>query len=235
MAEVRIGNSTVSVDLAAEFAGDQGVAAQVARFKPFISWAGDMKVPSHVSVKGIEVVSVDQMVGRICGVRLSMLLESRAGEISRHTVTLSDEEQAALLVVVAVEETEFVIVTQTGHPAIPESAHVEIPSGTVGACFESPASELLKKADIGLVLNDFAQLTTGKDTQALSLGEPGSHPVRFYHTKIRKDQAYREQFPLTDGKVVVDLVPIDSLRGSTSTRTVLALGLYKSLLNEDRN
>eukprot|EP01064_Diplonema_japonicum_P010752 TRINITY_DN17987_c0_g1_i1.p1 TRINITY_DN17987_c0_g1~~TRINITY_DN17987_c0_g1_i1.p1 ORF type:complete len:238 (+),score=36.28 TRINITY_DN17987_c0_g1_i1:45-758(+) len=237
MTEVKIGTGTAILDVAAEYLGDAEVVGQVARYKPFLSWAGGMNIPSHITVKTIDILTADLMVGRLCCVRLSLLLEAKSGATTRQAVTLRDDEEAAVLIVVSIEETDFVLITKTPTPCTGEARHLEIPFGTIKSTgFKSECSGLLKQAEVSLTSEDMLKLTGGAGCPpSLCPDEPGTHPVKFYLSKMAKPRTYRDAFPLTDGPISLDLVPLESLESASSARTLVALELFNTYQASTRN
>eukprot|EP01063_Lacrimia_lanifica_P024545 TRINITY_DN32422_c0_g1_i1.p1 TRINITY_DN32422_c0_g1~~TRINITY_DN32422_c0_g1_i1.p1 ORF type:complete len:235 (+),score=100.53 TRINITY_DN32422_c0_g1_i1:73-777(+) len=228
MTEVKCGTSSVPLDAAAEFTGDAALVLQVARFKPFTEWCQRLKGGEGVKVKRLEVVSVGMVVGRMNSVTLRAELESDAGGKVWQSLTLCDDQCAALWVTVPLEEPAAILVSGPA-PAIVSDDQPEVPFGTFDKMFDAPYADLL--AQLGLDLNASAMRHLAKEA-AVAPGAVGAQAHKFLHLEMQisagRGASFAEQFPITDGDYTLHLVPLADIPvTTTSTRTLAALALYE--------
>eukprot|EP01061_Rhynchopus_euleeides_P003255 TRINITY_DN12514_c0_g1_i1.p1 TRINITY_DN12514_c0_g1~~TRINITY_DN12514_c0_g1_i1.p1 ORF type:complete len:236 (+),score=67.15 TRINITY_DN12514_c0_g1_i1:843-1550(+) len=227
MAEVKVGNAVVALTVANECQSDPALLQSISRFKPLIEWGNRLSVPEWAAVKAVEVQNATTVVGRLNSVRLSVTIASEEGDTVRESITLCDNQHAALLILVKVDDVLHTITVSGPLPAIASESHEEIPFGVSTSSFEVPYSDSLEQLGVVLQTSKHRPLVCKDGPSALYPGAVGAQAQRFYSVQLADQKAaFAEQFPLQEGDYVLRLCPIEDLaRRTSSTRTLAALAL----------
>eukprot|EP01060_Flectonema_neradi_P009576 TRINITY_DN16817_c0_g1_i1.p1 TRINITY_DN16817_c0_g1~~TRINITY_DN16817_c0_g1_i1.p1 ORF type:complete len:232 (+),score=41.03 TRINITY_DN16817_c0_g1_i1:46-741(+) len=228
--DVKLGGQQVPMDISAGYNGDPAIIGQVAKFHPFSDWSSRFKVPEDIEIEKVEIEGVDLMVQRIAGVRVSVHLKSSSGDRYRESLSVAQERQTNLLVVVKVEDEEYALLVSEPRVSMAAEGHYSIPTGILSAEFESQCTDLLAQLGIPTSKSDYTPLVTSASTPLLYPGANGA-PTQTYHTvTVAEKPEFLSQFPIADGPVSAKLVPLSEI--STTTRcaqTLAALCLFKNM------
>ena len=184
MSEIKVGNTVVPIEAAAEFQGDPAVLQNVSRFRPLTEWAARVKTPEWIVIKSLEVQVVSMVVSRIGSVRLCVHVESEEGDVMRESITLTDSQHAALLIVVPVAGVDHVITVSGPLPAVASDTHHEIPFGVSTSSLELPYADSLMQLGIDLTTAAHKPLMCHDGHASLYPGAVGAQAHKYFVTHL---------------------------------------------------
>jgi len=226
--EVKVGGEEVRLVLHKHYlSDDDSVVQQVVKYKAFLDWVAKAQPKDGYTIQQIAIQNLDVIAKRVAGVRLELTLRGPNKDISYEYVYLSDDTNAAVLIIMKIGEVDNVVIASRQDTT---TNSVALPTGVItkDGNFEGRAATfLMTKCGLDpMNARGSRPLCMTEKNAAFQMGVSGEGATRFFAYNHSRD--LYAKLPVQDGSITYSAVPIDEVLAKTDDlQTLLAITLYK--------